>query len=149
MLLTQTVTFSFSLVWDELRLRCWAIAFCGLLVLIPLLHKVCRAGPGPDRGQCLPGLSESQVWASWANSGFWLGEATTPHIQQGGEPTAHKTQGKRTKRDIEVSITQREFLCSLADRSSDAGLLGQTLASNHRSVPPRYSVTSAGSGETW
>lgn len=62
---------------------------------------------------------------------FWPREATTPHIQQGGEPTAHKTQWKRTKRDIEASITQREFQCSLADRGSNSGILGQV-----RLLPP-------------
>lgn len=63
---------------------------------------------------------------------FWPREATTPHIQQGGEPTAHKTLWKRTKRDIEVSVSQREFQWSLADRGSNSEILGQIVASNHR-----------------
>ena len=42
---------------------------------------------------------------------------------------AHKTQRRRTKRDIQVGLTQRMFQWSLADRGSDSGLFGQMVAS--------------------
>lgn len=103
--------------------------------------------------QLLGGVCQACLKAKYEPSGprVVFGPERPQHLvsNREGNPLPIKLSKKRTKRDIEVGITQREFQWSLADKGSNSGILGRIVASKHRGDTPTDLVTSFCSGGTW